>query len=147
MRIYILGSNTFMQKMVAVTDELIGMGLNAHIAEHYRELVAGKKQELQDMLDAGERAKVKQQFSTFKLHYKNILESDAILIVNDEKREIGNYIGGNVLIEMGQAFVNDKKIFFLNGMPEGLSYMDEIIAINPICLEGNLEKLKEYKYN
>lgn len=144
MKIYTLGSNAFMQRMVEVTDELIEMGINAHIAEHYRKLVKGELNELQDLLNAGESAKVKQQFSTFKLHYKNILESDAILIVNDEKRGIKNYIGGNVLIEMGQAYVNDKKIFFLNGMPENLSHQDEIVALEPICLEGNLENIKKY---
>jgi len=63
------------------------------------------------------------------------------LIVNGEKHGIKNYIGGNVLIEMGQAYVNHKKIFFLNGMPSGLSCMDEIEAMDPICLHGNLNKI------
>lgn len=143
MKIYILGSNSFMQKMVAVTDELISLGVNAHIADHYRELVAGTSK-VQDLLTNKENVELKRSMNTFKLHYKNILESDAILIVNDEKRGIQNYIGGNVLIEMGQAFVNDKKIFFLNGLPEGSSYQDEIIALDPICLEGNLENIKKY---
>jgi hypothetical protein len=132
-----------MQKMVAVTDELISLGVNAHIADHYRELVAGTSK-VQDLLTNKENVELKRSMNTFKLHYKNILESDAILIVNDEKRGIQNYIGGNVLIEMGQAFVNDKKIFFLNGLPEGSSYQDEIIALDPICLEGNLENIKKY---
>jgi hypothetical protein len=132
--------------MVEVTDELIAMGVNAHIAEHYRKLVNGDAGEMGSLLSAGERVKVKQQFNTFQLHYKNILESDAILIVNNTKREIENYIGGNVLIEMGQAFVNNKKIFFLNGMPtdEKITYLDEIVALQPICLEGNLENIKKY---
>jgi hypothetical protein len=132
--------------MVEVTDELIAMGVNAHIAEHYRKLVNGDAGEIGSLLSAGERVKVKQQFNTFQLHYKNILESDAILIVNNTKREIENYIGGNVLIEMGQAFVNNKKIFFLNGMPtdEKITYLDEIVALQPICLEGNLENIKKY---
>lgn len=39
---------------------------------------------------------------------------------------------------MGQAHVNNKKIFFLNGMPEGLPYMDEIEAMDPVCLNGDL---------
>jgi hypothetical protein len=47
---------------------------------------------------------------------------------------------------MGQAFVNNKKIFFLNGMPtdEKITYLDEIVALQPICLEGNLENIKKY---
>lgn len=144
MRIYTLGSNSFMNKMVEVTDKLITLGVDSFIAEHYRELVAGKREDEMDMWRRGERAEMKRRLNTYKLHYKNILDSDAILLVNDEKRGIKNYIGGNVLIEMGQAFVNDKKIFFLNGMPEGLSYMDEIIAMDPICLHGDLTLLKNY---
>lgn len=79
-----------------------------------------------------------------KQHYEHILISDAILIVNGEKNGVPNYIGGNVLIEMGQAYVNDKKIFLLNGLPEGMSYIDEIKAMQPICLNGDLSSINKY---
>lgn len=144
MKVYILGSNAFMHKMVDVTDKLISMGVDAHIADHYRKLVKGEIDEMQSLLDTGERAKVKQQYNTFKFHYKHILESDAILIVNDTKHGIENYIGGNVLIEMGQAFVHDKKIFLLNEIPtdKKITYLDEINAMEHICLNGDLTKIQ-----
>jgi len=55
-----------------------------------------------------------------------------------------NYISGNVLIEMGQAFVNDKKIFLTNSIPTDSPYADEIISMDPIYLEGKLENIKKY---
>ena len=67
-----------------------------------------------------------------------------MLIVNESKNGIDHYIGGNVLIEMGQAYVNDKKIFFLHGIPTDLPYLDEILAMDPICLEGDIDKIKEF---
>jgi len=142
MKIYTLGSNAFMHKMVEITDKLISIGVDSFIAPHYRELVAGKRDEQIKLWNAGEKAKVKRDNDYFRLHYKHILESDAILVVNETKNGIENYIGGNVLIEMGQAYVNDKKIYLLNGMPKDLSYLDEIIAMDPICLDGKFEKLK-----
>jgi len=57
-----------------------------------------------------------------------------------DKNGIGNYIGGNTLIEMAFAHVLNKKIFLLNPVPE-ISYKDEIIAMQPIILNGNLEKI------
>ncbi len=144
MKIYILGSNSFMKEMVEVTDKLITIGLDAFIHEDYREMVAGKKDHILDRYNGGEEAKIKIEYDYLRQHYKHILTSDAILFVNNTKNGIDNYIGGNVLIEMGQAHVNNKKIFFLYGVPKGLPYMDEIQAMQPICLDGDLEKLKNY---
>lgn len=146
MKIYVLGSSSFMKRMVEVTDQLVSMGVNAFIHNDYRELVAGKRQEQIDLWGQGsaERAKVKIENDYLRSHYKHILESDACLFVNDTKEGIENYIGGNVLIEMGQAYVNNKKIYFLNGLPSadsGLNYLDEILAMDPLCLEGDLNKL------
>ena len=77
-------------------------------------------------------------------HYKNILASDAILCVNNEKNGQKNYIGPNVLMEMGQAYVNDKKIFLLNDIPFEVPHADEIQTCQPICLYGDLENIKKY---
>jgi hypothetical protein len=141
MKIYVLGSNNFMHKMVETTDNLIGMGIDAFIHPDYRELVNGKRNEQIKSWENGEKSKVKRDNDYFRQHYAHILESDSILIVNDTKNNIENYIGGNCLIEMGQAYVNNKKIYLLNGVPKGLSYVDEILAMDPICLNGDLDNL------
>ena len=141
MKIYVLGSTSFMKEMVDATKELCVLGHDGWIHPHYEAFVRGEKPEHVARWQNGERAALKRENNYFREHYKNILESEAVLIVNLEKRGIENYIGGNVLMEMGQAYVNDKKIFFLNGMPLGLSYMDEIEAMDPICLQGDLRNI------
>jgi hypothetical protein len=90
----------------------------------------------------GESADFKRAHDYIRQHYNHILQSDAILIVNLEKKGIKNYIGGNCLMEMGMAYVNGKKIFLLNGIPSEASYVDEIIAMDPVCLKGNLSAIK-----
>ena len=125
MRIYVLGSSHFMKHMVECSDTMKKMGLDGWIHPDYESFYRGENQHIIDRWRKGEEAAIKKERNYLKTHYKHILESDAILIVNDKKGEIPDYIGGNVLIEMGQAYVNDKRIFFLNGMPTGLSYMDE----------------------
>lgn len=145
MKIYVLGSTKFMHSMVEARNELVRLGLGGWIHEHYDLLVQGKlyKREV-DKATSQENADRKKKYDYLKVHYKHILESDAVLIVNETKNGIDNYIGGNVLIEMGQAYVNDKKIFFLHGLPKGLPYLDEILAMDPICLNGDLKSIKEY---
>lgn len=140
MKIYVLGSNHFMKEMVDVKNQLCALGLDGTIHPDYEAMVRGDMPEKLSMVQ-NEWARVKRKYNTFRDHYARILASDIILFVNGEKNGIKNYIGGNVLIEMGQAYVNDKKIFFLYGMPEGLSYMDEIEAMDPICLDGCLERI------
>lgn len=138
MKIYVLGSSSFKEAMVETTHKLQELGYDAWIHPDYEAFVRGEKQDIVERWRQGEHAAIKRENNYFQEHYEAILLSDAILIVNNEKRGIKNYIGGNVLMEMGQAYVNHKKIFFLNGMPRGLLYMDEIEAMDPICLEGNL---------
>jgi hypothetical protein len=72
-----------------------------------------------------------------KLHFNKINSSEAILILNYSKKEKENYIGANTFLEMGYAFGVDKKIFVLNQLPKDHHY-EELIAMNPICLYGDL---------
>ena len=141
MKIYVLGSTAFIHDMVKAKNNLISLGYDGWIHPHYEAFVRGEKKDHLARWESGERAALKRENDYLRQHYKHILESDAVLIVNGEKRGIQNYIGGNVLIEMGQAHVNDKKIFFLNGMPAGLPYMDEIESMDPICLQGDLQNI------
>ncbi len=146
MKIYVLGSTAFMHSMVAARDELKKTGFDGWIHPDYDAYVSGNHPDLlrHKNLNKGEKAQIKRDRNYFKVHYENILISDAILIVNMNKKGIENYIGGNALIEMGQAYVNDKRIFLLNYLPKELPYIDEIEAMDPICLGGNIAKIKDY---
>ena len=42
---------------------------------------------------------------------------------------------------MGQAYVNNKKIFLLTEVPTYSSFVDEIEAMDPICLHGELTNI------
>ena len=144
MKIYVLDSTEFMHSMVKARDDLQKIGLDGWIHKDYGLLTQGKLPAQQEQYDSGERAAIKKHKDYLRVHYKHILASNAVLIINEAKNGINSYIGGNVLIEMGQSYVNDKKIFFLHGMPKDLPYLDEILAINPVCLEGNVENIKKY---
>jgi hypothetical protein len=138
MKIYVLGSSSFMNEMVAAKDTLCVLGYEGWIHPDYEAFVRGEKLDIVRRWQQGEHAAIKRENNYFREHYTNILKSDAILVVNLEKHGIKNYIGGNVLMEMGQAYVNDKGIYLLEGMPTDLPYLDEIVAMDPVCCEGDL---------
>lgn len=77
---------------------------------------------------------------SIKRYCKLIEKTEAILVLNFDKKGIKNYIGGNVFLEMGFAHLTDKKIFLLNDIPDVI-YKDEIKAMQPIILNGDLSKI------
>ena len=62
-------------------------------------------------------------------------------MLNFNKNGIQNYISGNTLIEMGQAYVNNKKIYLLKPIPS-MVYTQEIIAMQPIIIDNNLKLIE-----
>lgn len=141
MRIVICGSSTFMDKMVEYRDLLSHLGHEPIIHPDYEAFVKGEKMEIWSQVTGGEHHIVKRAQGYIKWYYNAIYESDAILVLNFDKRGIKNYIGGNTLMEIGFAHVNDKKVFLLNDIPEEVSYVDEIKAIVDFVLGGDLSKI------
>jgi hypothetical protein len=76
-------------------------------------------------------------------HFEKVIRGDAILIVNDKKRGLKGYIGGNTLMEITIAYFHKKPIFILNQIADELSFKEEILGINPIFLNG---KIKDFNY-
>ncbi|PWU24160.1 hypothetical protein C5B42_00480 [Candidatus Cerribacteria bacterium 'Amazon FNV 2010 28 9'] len=76
--------------------------------------------------------------------FEKIKESDALLVVNEQKHGIDGYIGPNVLMEMTVALYLKKPIFLLNNLSEDLASFGEIMAIQPIVLNGNIRRITEY---
>ena len=67
-------------------------------------------------------------------------ENDTILIVNETKNGIENYIGPNSFAEIAFGFYFNKRVFLLNNIYE--PYKDEIIGWKVKCLNADLSKLE-----
>jgi hypothetical protein len=74
-------------------------------------------------------------------YYKKISSSDAVLIANFDKNGIENYIGGNSFLELAFAHVLNKPVYLFNPIPT-MPYTDEIRAMQPTVIDGDLSKIK-----
>ena len=90
---------------------------------------------------AEEKAEVKIKHDLIRGYYEKMKGYDAVLVVNPEKKSIPGYIGGNTLIEMAFAHILNKKLYCLYPLPD-LSYTSEIIAMQPIILNGKISAIK-----
>jgi hypothetical protein len=141
MKIVICGSSTFKEKMLEYRDKLLALSHTPIVHPDYEAFVKGEKQEIWSQISGGEHYEAKKSQGYIKWYYNAIVNSEAILVLNFDKKGIKNYIGGNTLMEIGFAHVNNKKVFLLNEVPEDLSYVDEIKAMTDVVLNGNLDAL------
>ncbi|KKQ28224.1 MAG: Maf-like protein [Candidatus Magasanikbacteria bacterium GW2011_GWC2_37_14] len=90
-----------------------------------------------------ETLKLKQKYEhdAIREHWRVIQESEVVLILNYDKNNIPNYIGGNSFLEMGFAYILNKPIYLLNPIPAMPFYETEIIAMKPVILDGDLTKI------
>jgi len=139
MKITICGSIKFAPKLVEIYHRLDELGHEPMMHKDMFGLADGTARQLKE--EKTEGADVKRKFNFIKIWHNLIKSGDAILVCNFDNKGIKNYIGGNVLMEIGFAHVNDKKIFLLNPIPEGVSYTDEIKAMVDIVLNGDLKKI------
>ena len=84
----------------------------------------------------------KNNSDAIRAFWEKIKASDAILVLNYDRRGVANYIGGNTLMEIGFAHVLGKKIFLLNPIPEIEFYKSEIEACKPVIVNGDLTLIK-----
>ena len=79
-------------------------------------------------------------------HFDKIARGDAVLVINNEKHGVANYIGGNVLMEMAIALYLKKPIFLFNEVPKESPFLEEIIGMFPVLLHGDIAAMpKEYE--
>ncbi len=137
MKIIVCGSISAADEIVKVKNILEKKGHEVEIPEGV------KRPELRPTNNASssEKADTKIKHDLIRGYYEKIKTYNVVLIVNSEKKGIKGYIGGNTLIEMAFAHVLNKKLYCLYPLPE-LSYTAEILAMQPIILNGNLDKFK-----
>ena len=147
MKITLCGTIFFYEKMLELKNKLEQIGHSVKLPPFeikdesgsmipVKEYYEKRKSETKDTGWIWERKK-----EAIRAHFDKIEWSDAILVLNYEKNNIPNYIGGNTFLEMGVAFHLNKKIFLLNNIPE-LNYKEEILGMFPEVINHDLEKIK-----
>ncbi len=139
MKILIVCSTCFYDKISFIKDELEKEGYSMMMPNGYYEEISNNYDNLSD-------DEYVELFNKFYHDSRVKIESvDAILVLNYTKiknnQELKNYIGASTFLEMYEAFMQNKKIYILNGYPDSMLY-DEIKGFNPIILNGDLKKLK-----
>lgn len=133
----------FAQEMLDAKVSLEERGHKVILPEGVEEYIKGKLKILAGKKGALEGAKRKIDNDLIKKHYYKIQKSDAILVINKEKNGIKNYIGGNSFLEIGFAYILNKKIYVLNKLPKDLLIIyQELVAMKPIILNDKLDDIK-----
>lgn len=135
MKITICGSMAHDSAMTEARQQLEALGYEAEKPNG----VEGHDNERDGYLD--EDAKLKRGF--IDEHFRKIDDSDAIMIINNDKNGVANYIGGNTLMEMTYAYAQGLEIFLLNPVPV-LGYTTEIYGMHPIVLDGEITAIQAY---
>ena len=144
MKIAICSSLDFIPEIEKAGKELEALGHQVVLPKSAEMVISGEmpaKILTDENLSPEKRIERKIKLDAIRLHYNKIAECDAILVLNYTKKSVDNYIGGNTFLEMGFAHILNKKIFLLNNAPQML-YTDEIMAMQPVVLRGDLKNIK-----
>lgn len=126
----------FHKEMVEYKTKLETLGHTVHIPSGAYDITKNEAYTDNDE----EKILIKVEHDVIREHFEYIQKSDAILILNFDKHDTPNYVGGNTFLEMGLAFWLNKKIFLLNPVPQ-MDYLTEMHAMQPVIINGDLTKI------
>src|SRR3989344_1973029 len=136
MKIGIIGSMQFTERMVEARDELIKQGHDAFVTNLADPFIGKTDEEKEEI-----KIHQKNNLDAIREFWRLMQGADAVLVMNFDKHGVKNYIGGNTLMEIGFAHVLDQKIFLYNPIPEIPYYKSEIEAVRPVIINGDLSKI------
>lgn len=136
MRIGIISSMQFTDKMLEVRDKLQKLGHDAFLTDLHKSMIGKNEEEI-------EKIKLYQKYNmdAIRKFWRAMQGADAVIVLNFDKNGIKNYIGGNTLMEIGFAHVLNQKVFLWNPIPEMPYCKTEIEAVRPVIINGDLSKI------
>ena len=137
MKILIICSKKFYDKIPNIKNALEESGHKIYLPNCY-----DKPQTEEEMWKLGKNAHQEFKAKMYKQSEEIISKMDAVLVLNFDKENQRNYIGGATFLEMYDAFRLDKKIFLYNDIPKGMLY-DEIEGFAPVIIHGDLTKINK----
>ena len=137
MKIAICASMVFTEKMLEAKKALEAIGHECFVSGFADEYV-GKTEKEKEKLTLFH----KNEKDAIREFWEKIKKADAILVLNYDRHDVRNYIGGNTLMDIGFAHVLGLKIFLMNPVPDIEYYKSEIEAVKPVVINGKLELVK-----
>ena len=136
--IFLCASMSFYRELVDIEKQLVAKGFNV--------LIPVSAQIMKDKNDFEvthfKGVQTYEEKGQYVLrNFKNISNSDCILVVNNEKNNVKGYIGANVLMEIGLAFYFRKKIYVWNSIEDTASYKEELLAFKVEFINKDLSKI------
>ena len=137
MKIGIIGSMQFTDKMLSAQAKLKELGHDAFLSDLHKAMIGKTSAEIEEI-------KLRQKYTedAIRKFWRMMQGADAVLALNYDKNGIKNYVGGNTLMEIGFAHVLNQKIFLLHPIPEMPYCKTEISAVKPIIIHGDLTQIK-----
>jgi hypothetical protein len=137
MKIGIIGSMQFTDKMVEIKNKLDNLGHEAFLTDLHKTMIGKNDEEIEEI-----KLHQKYNMDAIREFWRAMQGADAVLVLNLDKNGIKNYVGGNTLMEIGFAHVLNQKIFMFNPIPEMMYCKSEIEAVKPIIINGDLSLIK-----
>lgn len=136
MKIGIIGSMQFTDKMLAMQEKLNKMGHEAFLTDLHKAMVGKNAEEI-------EKIKIfqKNQKDAIREFWREMQGADAVLVLNYDKNGVKNYIGANTFLEIGFAHILGQKIFLLYPQPDWEYIKTELIAMKPVILDGDVNNI------
>ncbi len=144
MKIAICGSLDFTYEIKKIADELLKLNFEVDIPLSSTRILNGEVT-LEKIIEEKKNDEFSERiikYDSIRAYWDIINNSSAILVANFDKRGIKNYIGGNTFLEMGFAHILKRPIYLLNEIP-AMNYTDELKAMQPIIINGDLFKIKQ----
>ena len=140
--IVICSSAAFYQKVNDLATELEKLGFTAVVPRTARTMAEKGDYDVSHYKTWYENdADYTKKADYMRWHFEEIEKGDILLVVNEEKHGVANYIGPNVLMEMALAFYFKQPIYLLHDFPEESSFIEEIKGMGSIPLHGDLSKI------
>ena len=135
MKLLIICSKRFYPQIEEIKAKLEANNIEVYLPNCYDNPKAE-----QEMWNLGKSEHQAFKAKMFRRSEKVISQMDAVLVLNLDKDENKNYIGGATFLEMYDAFRLKKKIYLYNDIPKGMLY-DEIEGFGPIIIHKNIDKI------
>ena len=135
MKIFICCSKYLYNKIPEIKEQLERVGHEIILPNSFEEPL--KEEEMKKI---SKEEHIKWKSNMIRLQDTKVRESDALLVLNFEKNNQPNYIGGATFLEIFRAWELGKKVFLFNQIPDNL-LKDELTAMNPLILNEDLSKI------